>query len=126
LDPADAESVSAGSFFTNPIVDASNLERVLARVAGRNLPRPPMFPQPDGRTKIAAAWLIEQAGFAKGFGLGAEPGVRISKKHTLALVNGGAGTARDLMQLARVVRDGVRSAFDVTLEHEPVLFGLSL
>ena len=77
----------------------------------------------DGRVKTSAAWLIEQAGFAKGYGTGP---ARISTKHTLALTNRGGATTEDLLALAREIRDGVRARFGVDLVNEPVLVGDSL
>jgi UDP-N-acetylmuramate dehydrogenase len=127
LDPADHDTWSAGSFFTNPIVDADDLPEVLARITAEVGPdqRVPQYPADGGRTKLSAAWLIERAGFAKG-----HPGpggrVRLSTKHTLALTNRGAATTRDLLLLAREVRDGVRLAFGVSLAPEPVLVDCSL
>ena len=80
----------------------------------------PGHPDGDGRTKLSAAWLIERAGFAKGYGPGP---VGVSGKHVLALVHRGGGTTRDLLGVAREVRDGVRDAFGVELVPEPVLVG---
>jgi len=115
LDPSDPDATSAGSFFTNPIVSAEVAARLPAEV--------PRWPAPDGREKVSAAWLIEQAGFAKGYGRGA---ARISTKHTLALTNRGGATTAELLALARELRDGVRSRFGITLVNEPVLVGASL
>jgi UDP-N-acetylmuramate dehydrogenase len=120
LDAADPDTASAGSFFTNPILDAAALAALKARVGDAALPT---FPEADGRTKVSAAWLIERAGFPKGFAMGP---VAISSKHALALTNRGGATTRDLVALARAVRDGVRSRFDVTLENEPVFVGIAL
>jgi UDP-N-acetylmuramate dehydrogenase len=107
IDPADPDSVSAGSFFTNPVLDA-----------------PPdgarFWPEPDGRAKVSAAWLIEQAGFHRGYGNGR---AGISTKHTLALVNRGGATTAELMALAREIAAGVRERFGVALHPEPVLVG---
>lgn len=116
LDAADPDTRSAGSFFTNPILDAA---------AAATLPEgAPRFPAADGRVKTSAAWLIEHAGFGRGFGL---PGpAALSTKHTLALTNRGAATAQDLLALAREVRTGVHAAFGVELEPEPVLVGVTL
>lgn len=126
LDPADGDTVSAGSFFTNPVVDGAGLTDLEQRVAGRLGPdaEVPRYPAGDGYTKISAAWLIERAGFHKGYTRGA---VRISTKHTLALTNpeGRACTA-ELLGLAREIRDGVRDAFGVDLVNEPTLLGVSL
>ena len=119
LDPADPDSVSAGSFFTNPILDATAFAE-LERRAGAP---PPRWPEHDGRVKTSAAWLIERAGFRRGYGDGP---VGLSTKHTLAIVNRGGGTADDLVALARELRDGVRERLGVTLEPEPALVGLTL
>ncbi|HTH04314.1 MAG TPA: UDP-N-acetylmuramate dehydrogenase [Ilumatobacteraceae bacterium] len=119
LDPEDPESRSAGSFFTNPIVDAAQLAAVEARLPpGTTMPR---FPASDGHTKLAAAWLIERAGFTKGYTVG---NVGISKKHALALVNRGGATAGELLALAREIQDGVRTRLGVELHPEPVLVGV--
>ena len=120
IDAADPESRSVGSFFTNPIVDATTADRVQAASGAASMPR---YPQPGGRIKLAAGWLVEQAGCKKGDALG---GARISQKHALALVNGGGAAAADIIALARRVRDRVHARFAVTLEPEPVLVGLSL
>jgi UDP-N-acetylmuramate dehydrogenase len=118
LSADDPESVSAGSFFVNPVVDAAALTRVES-VAGEHLPR---FEAGDGRYKLAAAWLVERAGFAKGWGDGP---AGVSRKHALALVNRGGATARELVACARTIRDGVRDRFGVVLEPEPVFVGCS-
>ena len=83
----------------------------------------PRWPASDGRVKVSAAWLIEQAGFGKGYGSGA---ARISTKHTLALTNRGGATTADLLALAREIRAGVRDRFGVTLDNEPDLVGVEL
>ncbi len=114
LDPADHDTWSAGSFFTNPLVEAAALP------AGA-----PAWPQPDGRVKTSAAWLIEQAGLARGH-RGPGGRVALSGKHVLALTNRGAATAEDLLALAREVRDRVRARFGITLVTEPVLLGVEL
>ena len=119
LDEGDHDTWSAGSFFTNPVLDAA---AAAALPAGA-----PRWEQPDGRVKTSAAWLIEQAGFAKGYvSAAAGPRVSLSTKHTLALTNRGGATAGELLALARDVRDGVRAAFGVELVNEPVMVGLSL
>jgi UDP-N-acetylmuramate dehydrogenase len=112
LDPADHDTWSAGSFFTNPIVA---LDQVPDGA--------PSWPQPDGRIKTSAAWLIEHAGFGKAYGAGP---ATLSSKHTLALTNRGGAAAADLLVLAREVRDGVRDRFGITLVNEPVLIGCEL
>jgi UDP-N-acetylmuramate dehydrogenase len=110
LDPDDPDTFSAGSFFTNPILDAAALPDGA-----------PAFPQPDGRVKTSAAWLIDHAGFAKGHG---NPhGIAISTKHVLALTNRGAGTTAELVALAQEIARGVETAFGVALHPEPVFVG---
>ncbi|WP_159622894.1 UDP-N-acetylmuramate dehydrogenase [Ruania rhizosphaerae] len=112
LDPADHDTWSAGSFFTNPILAAEQAARLPADA--------PRFPEEDG-VKTSAAWLIARSGFAKGHGL---PGpAALSTKHVLALTNRGEARAADLLALAREVRDGVRADFGIDLVPEPVLCG---
>jgi UDP-N-acetylmuramate dehydrogenase len=115
LDEADHDTWSAGSFFTNPVLSAADADRLP--------PEAPRWPQPDGRVKTSAAWLIEHAGFGKGYGEGR---VRLSTKHTLALTNRGDATTAELLELAREVRAGVEERFGVRLVNEPVLVGCSL
>jgi UDP-N-acetylmuramate dehydrogenase len=116
LDPLDHDTWSAGSFFTNPVL-----------APGEVPDGAPAWPQPEGSVKTSAAWLIEQAGFAKGYGLDVRGGrVSLSTKHTLALTNRGSASTEDLLALAREVRDGVRERFGVTLVNEPVLVGCAL
>jgi UDP-N-acetylmuramate dehydrogenase len=112
IDPADPDTRSAGSFFTNPILPPDAVP-----------PGAPSYPEADGLVKVPAAWLIEHAGFAKGAFDGP---VGISSKHTLALVNRGGATTADLLRVARAVRDGVRDRFGVELVPEPVLVGTTL
>ncbi|MEU9023431.1 UDP-N-acetylmuramate dehydrogenase [Actinomadura sp. NPDC048394] len=125
LDAADPDSRSAGSFFTNPILTPDQLAGLERRVAERLGPDAafPRYPEPDGRTKTSAAWLIDKAGFAKGHARGP---VRISTKHTLALTNPGGASTEDLLALAREVRAGVHAAFGVDLVNEPVMIGVTL
>jgi UDP-N-acetylmuramate dehydrogenase len=118
LDADDADSVSAGSFFVNPVVDASALAAI-EESAGE---RPPRFDAGPWRYKVPAAWLVERAGFAKGSRLGR---AGVSQKHALALVNRGGASARDLLALARAIYDAVRARFGVELEPEPVFVGCS-
>ena len=118
VDPQDPDSVSAGSFFVNPVVDAAKLVEVESLASER----PPRFDAGEGLFKLAAAWLVERAGFPKGWGTGR---VGVSRKHALALVNRGGATAEELLAAARTIRDGVRARFGVTLEPEPVLVGCS-
>ncbi|WP_329276040.1 UDP-N-acetylmuramate dehydrogenase [Streptomyces sp. NBC_01451] len=125
LDPEDHDTWSAGSFFTNPILTDAEFAAFHARVAERLGADavPPAYPAGEGRTKTSAAWLIDRAGFTKGYGTGP---ARISTKHTLALTNRGRATTEDLLALAREVVAGVRDAFGVTLVNEPVTVGVSL
>jgi UDP-N-acetylmuramate dehydrogenase len=117
LDESDHDTWSAGSFFTNPIVDASRAADLPSQA--------PRWPLHDGKVKTSAAWLIERAGFSRGY---PGPGGRValSGKHTLALTNRGAATTADVLALAREVRDGVRAVFGVELVPEPILVGCSL
>jgi UDP-N-acetylmuramate dehydrogenase len=115
LDPDDRDTWSVGSFFTNPVLAAG-------RWAALGLDAP-HWPGEGGTVKVPAAWLIEHAGFAKGF-----PGdrVSISTKHTLALTNRGGGSTAALLDLARTIRDGVRDRFGIELHPEPVLINCAL
>ncbi|OBK79120.1 UDP-N-acetylmuramate dehydrogenase [Mycobacterium sp. 1164985.4] len=120
LDADDHDTWSVGSFFTNPVVPAAEFDRLRASFDGPV----PNYPAPDG-VKLAAGWLVEQAGFGKGYpGDGAA--VRLSTKHALALTNRGAATTADVLALARAVRDGVRTKFGIDLTPEPVLVGCSV
>jgi UDP-N-acetylmuramate dehydrogenase len=123
LDLADPDSTSAGSFFTNPILSRPELDALRARAEGEGTI--PVFPERDGRSKVSAGWLIERAGFAKGFA-GDGGRAAVSSKHALALTNRGGASTSDLVALARTIRDGVRARFGVTLENEPVLVGVVL
>jgi UDP-N-acetylmuramate dehydrogenase len=116
LTPGDPDCRSAGSFFKNPILDEQQF-RSLQTAAGDGVPR---YPAAPGKVKTAAAWLIEHAGFSKGYCDGA---VGLSSKHTLAVVNRGGGTAADVLKLAREIRTRVKDRFGVTLEPEPVFVG---
>jgi UDP-N-acetylmuramate dehydrogenase len=118
IDPHDPDSVSAGSFFVNPVVDAAKL----AEVESLASERPARFDAGEGRFKLAAAWLVERAGFPKGWGTGR---AGVSRKHALALVNRGGATAGELLSVAHAIRDGVHRRFGVRLEPEPVLVGCS-
>jgi UDP-N-acetylmuramate dehydrogenase len=117
IDPGDPDSVSAGSFFVNPVLSADEF----ASLASDE--RVPSWPEPDGRVKTSAAWLIERAGFRRGYSNGR---VGISSKHTLALVNRGGATTGELLALARELRAGVRDRFGVELQAEPTLVGVEL
>jgi UDP-N-acetylmuramate dehydrogenase len=127
LDPGDPDTCSAGSFFTNPILEpttAGLVDKQIRAALGPDV-RYPAYPVTGtDDVKLSAAWLIENAGFRKGH-QGPGGRVQLSTKHTLALTNRGGSTA-DLLALAAEVRDGVRSAFGVTLHPEPVLVGVAL
>jgi UDP-N-acetylmuramate dehydrogenase len=123
LDPADRDTYSTGSFFTNPMV-APDVAASLPQEA-------PRYPSgKDGLVKLSAAWLIDQAGFAKGFGLdaGSVSGGRaaLSTKHTLAITNRGGAKASDMAAIAREVRRGVVERFGIELHPEPLLIGVEL
>jgi len=105
----------------NPVLPADDF----AALCNRAATQPPSWPAADGSVKVSAAWLIEHAGFGKGYG-GGHPGVAVSSKHTLALTNRGTGSTAALLALAREIRDGVRKSFDVELRPEPVLVACSL
>jgi UDP-N-acetylmuramate dehydrogenase len=117
----DPDSRSAGSFFKNPLVTEELFQAIAARSAAA-LPKFPASPSLDdkGRVKIPAAWLIEQAGFHKGYALGA---AGISTRHTLALINRGSASAQQILVLAGQIADAVEARFGIRLEREPVLLG---
>jgi UDP-N-acetylmuramate dehydrogenase len=126
LDPADPDTFSAGSFFTNPTLREHAFAELVQRTAERLGPDalPPSWPTSHHRyVKTSAAWLIERAGLRRGYGDPA--GIAISSKHTLALTNRGAGTTTQLVTLAREIASGVHDAFGVSLEPEPVFVGHS-
>ena len=121
LDPADHDTWSVGSFFTNPIVEANQVPEGA-----------PAWPAADGApglvksdlVKTSAAWLVERAGFPRGYPEGGA--ARLSTKHTLAITNQGSATTGDVVALAREIRNGVRDRFGIELVAEPVLLGCSL
>jgi UDP-N-acetylmuramate dehydrogenase len=120
LDDPDHDTWSVGSFFTNPVVTRAQYDRLVADVAGPV----PNYPAPGG-VKLAAGWLVEHAGFGRGYpGDGAR--ARLSTKHALAVTNRGGATAADVIALAGAVRDGVRTAFGIDLTPEPTLIGCAL
>jgi UDP-N-acetylmuramate dehydrogenase len=129
LDAADHDTWSCGSFFTNPVMSpgsyAALQERVRTRLGSSDgATRPPRFDAPHGQVKTSAAWLIDKAGFSKGYRM---PGpAALSTKHSLAVTNRGSATAADIVALAREIGDGVHDAFGVRLVNEPVLVGISL
>jgi len=116
-DPADENGGSCGSFFVNPLVDASALREVERLVGSDSMPR---YPQPDGRTKLSAAWLIEQAGLRRGTRDGA---VGLSQHHALALVCHAGATASGVVRFAHRIRDAVRERSGVLLRPEPAFWG---
>ena len=116
IDMADPDTRSVGSFFMNPLVAEIDRDRVAA-VAGA---QPPSFPADSGQLKLPAAWLIEHAGFRRGE---ADGPVGISTKHTLALINRGGATARDVLRFASRIKRGVLDRFGISLRPEPVFVG---
>ena len=120
LDEADHDTWSVGSFFTNPVVTRAEFERLCGAVDGPI----PNYPAADG-VKLAAGWLVEHAGFGKGFPAASAP-ARLSTKHALALTNRGHATTADILDLARTVRDGVLAAFAIKLTPEPLLIGCDI
>lgn len=121
LDPIDHDTWSVGSFFTNPVVTSDVYRAVAERAPGPV----PHWPAPDG-VKLAAAWLVERAGFAKGYPGTDDAPARLSTKHALAVTNRGHARTADVLALARAVRDGVHEVFGITLQPEPVLVGCTL
>lgn len=124
VDPDDPDSTSAGSFFTNPLLDQAAMAELSARVEELFGPdvRPPSYPAPGGMAKTSAAWLIERAGFEPGFGDGP---IGLSRNHTLAIVNRGGGTTTELARFAHGIADRVEAVFGVALVPEPVFVGHS-
>jgi UDP-N-acetylmuramate dehydrogenase len=127
LDASDPNSRSVGSFFMNPVIAAAEFEALAARVVAAGIAASaeevPHYPADPGQVKLSAAWLIERAGFQRGYQRGS---VGLSEKHTLAIVNRGGATAADVVAIAREVRDGVRERFGIALHPEPVFVGISL
>jgi len=121
LAEGDPDCRSAGSFFKNPVVHEETI-RQIAVASGKE---PPRFPagsgaENEGKVKVPAAWLIEQAGFAKGYRHG---NAGISSRHTLALINLGGARAAEILALAGQIADAVEARFGVRLEMEPVMVG---
>jgi UDP-N-acetylmuramate dehydrogenase len=117
LDSSDHDTWSAGSFFTNPVLDATGAARLPEDA--------PRWPMPDEHVKTSAAWLIQRAGFQRGYE-SAGGRASLSTKHTLALTNRGDAAASDVLKLAREIRDGVVAKFGVVLQPEPMLIGCAL
>ncbi len=120
LDEADHDTWSVGSFFTNPVVPPAEFDRI----QGRSETAVPNYPAPNG-VKLAAGWLVEHAGFRKGYPDDEAP-ARLSTKHALAVTNRGKATTADVIALARRVRDGVKAEFGIELTPEPILVGAFL
>src|ERR1019366_65805 len=117
--PGDEDAHSAGSFFKNPIVPQPFFAELLARLESRGV-QLPSYPASDGFRKLPAAWLVEHAGFAKGYSKGA---AGISRRHALAIINRGGATAADIIALKNEVQAGVLHEFGIELQPEPVLVG---
>lgn len=126
-DADDHDTWSCGSFFTNPIITTAQMDDVRAQVIermGPNAPEPPEFDAGEGLVKTSAAWLIDKAGYGKGYAM---PGpAALSTKHPLAITNRGGARAADVAILAREIREGVEDAFGVRLVNEPVFVGHQL
>jgi UDP-N-acetylmuramate dehydrogenase len=120
LDEADHDTWSVGSFFTHPVVSTGEFDRLRSQIDGPV----PNYPAPDG-VKLAAGWLVERAGFGKGYPGDGAP-ARLSTKHALAVTNRGGATTTEVISLARAVRDGVRTTFGIDLTPEPILIGAAL
>jgi UDP-N-acetylmuramate dehydrogenase len=121
LNPEDPDARSVGSFFVNPVVAPEALAAIQEAVGDETAV--PHWPMPDGRVKLSAAWLIEHAGLPRGYGRGA---VGLSRRHALAIVNRGNAAARDVVDLAREVREKVYDRFGILLTPEPVFVNLAL
>jgi UDP-N-acetylmuramate dehydrogenase len=114
--PGEEDARSAGSFFKNPVVPQSSLEELARRIEAPI----PSYPANDGFRKIPAAWLVEHAGFAKGYVKGR---AGISRKHALAIVNRGGATAAEIVALKDEIQARVRDSFGIELQPEPVFVG---
>ncbi len=120
LVPGDEDARSAGSFFKNPVVSSPDFDELRARLASAGMGEIPHWPAANGEVKLSAAWLVEQAGFSKGYRRGP---VGISRKHALAIVNRGGATAADIVTLKDAIQTAVRERFDLDLHPEPVFVG---
>ena len=118
VDENDPNSFSVGSFFVNPVIEEKNFEKLKKKLELKDIQgNIPQFPAEIGKVKLSAAWLIEKAGFRKGYRKG---NVAISSKHALALINSGDGKAREIHDLALEIRQKVAEDFDIWLEVEPI------
>jgi len=115
--PDDPDCRSAGSFFKNPVISAEHFAQIAANVDGASVPS---YPAADGHVKVPAAWLLDQAGFHKGYALGR---AGISSRHTLALINRGGASADDIAALRDAIIAKVSERFAIRLEPEPVWVG---
>lgn len=122
VDPDDPDSVSAGSFFTNPLLTLADMADLTARAEELLGPGdlPPSYPAPEGLAKTSAAWLIERSGFSRGFGDGP---IGLSRSHTLAIVNRGGGSTTELVSFAHGIAERVEQVFGIPLTPEPVFVG---
>jgi UDP-N-acetylmuramate dehydrogenase len=122
IDPDDADSRSVGSFFINPVVTVEEFRQIKDRASSLSANRQemPSFPSPDGRVKLSAAWMIERAGFHRGYVYG---NVGISTKHALAIINRGGGAAREIVELKEQIQSRVLDMFGIVLMPEPVFVG---
>lgn len=120
VDPNEPNSRSAGSFFVNPILSRDEAALIRTRMDVDLAEAMPSWATDDGRIKLSAGWLIERAGFERGFAFGR---AGLSQRHALAIINRGEARAADIVALASLVRRGVRKAFGLTLEPEPVFVG---
>nr|WP_240483208.1 UDP-N-acetylmuramate dehydrogenase [Corynebacterium freiburgense] len=124
-EPTDHDTWSAGSFFTNPIVSAESVSQVRSVAERLGVAEGMPCFEVDGGWKLSAAWLIDKAGYTKGYP-GESAAARLSTKHTLALTNRGNATTNDLVELARDICHGVHQVFGVKLEPEPVWIGVEI
>jgi UDP-N-acetylmuramate dehydrogenase len=119
IDPADVDSCSVGSFFVNPTINVQTVEHI-KEILGSDGEKLPAFPVSDDRVKLSAAWLIERAGFKRGYIHG---NVGTSTKHALAIINRGGGTASEVIELMELIQKRVFEKFGVELTPEPVFVG---
>lgn len=120
IDEQDINSRSAGSFFKNPVIPSADLDDISARAASMGIDKVPTFPAAEGFVKVPAAWLIEKSGFSKGYQLGR---AGLSTRHTLAIINLGNASARDILDLKTEIETHVGETFGVKLLPEPIFVG---
>jgi UDP-N-acetylmuramate dehydrogenase len=119
LVPGDDDARSAGSFFKNPVVTSEEFARLAALASSRGMDMT-NYPAAEGMRKLSAAWLVEQAGFAKGYSRGA---AGISTRHALAIVNRGGAMAAEIIALKNEIQSRVAAEFGISLQPEPVFLG---